>query len=153
MQAVREDLWYDLPVRILFTSLFAALLSVLSSVFAENLTGNIHILGNFVRLTLSHNPDIAFSIGLPYPFKEILIACALLAVLILAFRSKHSTFSSIAFGLIIGGAVANLIDRIPDGVVTDFIAVGGFPVFNIADACITIGAGMLLVESFVHKKD
>ncbi len=131
----------------------AAILSVLSSFLAEKFLVHASVLGGFLRLTLSHNPDIAFSIGLPYPFKEILIACALLAVLVLAFRSKHSALSSLAFGLIIGGAIANLIDRVPDGVVTDFIAVGTFPVFNIADACITVGAGMLLMESLVHKKE
>ena len=136
---------------IVFIAAVSATLSVLVALGAEHLTTSIPLIGDFVLLTLSHNSDIAFSIRLPYPFKEVLITCALLAVLVLAFRSKHSTLSSLAFGLIIGGAVANLIDRIPDGVVTDFIAVGTFPVFNIADACISIGAGILLMESTRKK--
>ena len=41
--------------------------------------------------------------------------------------------SQISFGLIIGGAVANLVDRLPDGLVTDYIAVGTFPVFNVPE--------------------
>ena len=138
-------------MRILTLAIVAALASVLAGIGAESLPHSIPLVGNFARLTLSHNPDIAFGIALPYPLKELLIAGALLAVVFLAFHRHHDTFSSVAFGLIVGGAIANLVDRIPDGIVTDFIAVGTFPIFNLADACITIGAMMLLVESLRKK--
>lgn len=115
-------------------------------------TGTVFLVGRFLRLSLSMNPGIAFSMRLPSPWQEILIVAALIAVGIAAVSSKPERTSSIAFGLIFGGAAANLVDRFMDGAVTDFIAVGVFPVFNIADACISIGVGMLLFEEWMRRR-
>ena len=52
----------------------------------------------------------------------------------------------IALGLQLGGAIGNLIDRLLFGHVTDFIAMGDFPVFNIADASITIGVIIIIID-------
>jgi signal peptidase II len=53
----------------------------------------------------------------------------------------------------LGGAVGNLIDRVLfDGIVTDFIMVGNFPVFNIADSSITIGTAVLLIGVFIQER-
>jgi len=51
----------------------------------------------------------------------------------------------IAIGLMLGGAVGNLIDRIRVGRVTDFVDVGWFPAFNVADSTITIAVAVLLL--------
>ncbi|NSW53587.1 MAG: signal peptidase II [Anaerolineae bacterium] len=51
-----------------------------------------------------------------------------------------------------GGAIGNLIDRIRLGHVTDFFAVGSFPVFNIADACINIGVALMLLSVFLEDR-
>lgn len=51
----------------------------------------------------------------------------------------------IAMGMQLGGALGNLIDRLTIGEVTDFISVGNFAVFNIADSCITVGVAVLLI--------
>lgn len=51
----------------------------------------------------------------------------------------------------LGGAVGNLIDRIRFGYVIDFISVGNFPVFNVADACISIGVGILLLDVLITE--
>jgi signal peptidase II len=51
----------------------------------------------------------------------------------------------IALSLQMGGAIGNLIDRLALGTVTDFVAVGGFPVFNVADSSITVGVAILLI--------
>lgn len=51
----------------------------------------------------------------------------------------------VAISMQLGGALGNLIDRILFGPVTDFISVGRFPVFNIADSSITVGVGLLLL--------
>jgi signal peptidase II len=53
----------------------------------------------------------------------------------------------------IGGAIGNLADRLLHGAVTDFISVGTFPVFNIADAAICIGAGLLILEASIRPKN
>jgi len=52
----------------------------------------------------------------------------------------------------LGGALGNLIDRIVFGPVTDFISVGRFPVFNIADSSITIGVGLLILGLLISER-
>jgi signal peptidase II len=52
----------------------------------------------------------------------------------------------VALSMQLGGAVGNLIDRLNVGHVTDYISIGSFPVFNVADACITIGAALLFFD-------
>ena len=130
-------------------SIVALLLSLLAGYAAENfLVQPIWLIDRQVGLLLSHNPGIAFGIHLPSPPQEIIILLALAAVTVVAMRSTDR-LPLAAFGLIIGGAVANLIDRFMDGVVTDFIRVGTFPVFNLADSCITVGAALLIAEALL----
>lgn len=58
----------------------------------------------------------------------------------------------IALSLQLGGAVGNLLDRLlQDGKVTDFVSVGSFPVFNVADASISLGVAILLLSTFVSR--
>jgi len=59
----------------------------------------------------------------------------------------------IAMGLQLGGALGNLTDRLAIGHVTDFISVGTFPVFNVADAAITMGAALLLLFTWFVDED
>ena len=64
------------------------------------------------------------------------------------FVKKKNTFYSISFGLITGGAVGNLIDRVCLNYVRDFIYLDfapNFPIFNIADSCLCIGAAMMVI--------
>lgn len=63
----------------------------------------------------------------------------------------------IAMSMQLGGATGNLIDRLTIGHVTDFISIGTFPVFNVADACISVGAailflGILIMENNERRK-
>jgi len=59
-----------------------------------------------------------------------------------------------AIGILMGGAIGNLIDRLAMGGVTDFVDVGRWPIFNIADASITVGIFLLIVvTSVAPKKD
>lgn len=58
----------------------------------------------------------------------------------------------LAMALQLGGAVGNLIDRITIGHVTDFIAVGNFPVFNVADSSITVGVFVLILGVWLQEK-
>lgn len=130
----------------------ALVASVLSAWAAEGLGAPMLLIGTFLRLSLTHNPHIAFSIAIPSPLEEIVIGGALIGICVMAYESRRIKMSSVGFGLIIGGAVANIIDRLRDGAVTDFIAVGTFPVFNIADSCITVGALILLFEAWMRHK-
>jgi len=65
---------------------------------------------------------------------------------------ENERFMRIAIGMQMGGALGNLIDRIFYGPVTDFIAVGNFPVFNIADSSITVGVGILMLALWISEK-
>lgn len=138
--------------RLSLTIVLALLVSLGVNQLAELITSPINVVGSFARLSLSHNPNIAFGIPLPYPWKETLIGIALILVVIAAYRSRHDAWASVAFGMIIGGAIANVIDRLADGAVTDYVAIGTFPVFNTADSFITIGAALLFLDALRTKK-
>lgn len=115
------------------------------------LVGRLPILGSFAGLQYAHNPGIAFSVDLGN-YQDAVILGALALICVVAWKSAKTMTSRIGFGLIIGGALGNVIDRIPDGVVTDFFQVSTFPIFNVADSCITVGVVILLLESVLRRK-
>jgi signal peptidase II len=110
------------------------------------------VVGDVVRLTLAYNPGIAFGIPVGGPSRAILgsIAVAILVVLARLYRATPPghVWRALALGLVCGGAVGNLIDRIrsPEGVI-DFIDIGvgdvRFWTFNVADLGVTAGAFLL----------
>lgn len=108
----------------------------------------VPVIGGWAVLRHAENPGIAFGMRIPSPWQELLILGALALVVWMGLRAA-TALSRIAYGLIIGGAVANLVDRFEDGFVTDYFAVGSFPVFNVPDSCITVGVVLLLAESVV----
>jgi len=65
---------------------------------------------------------------------------------------KEGFLIKLAMGLQLGGATGNLIDRLLNNEVTDFISVGTFPVFNIADASISIGVVVLLIGVWIQER-
>jgi signal peptidase II len=101
----------------------------------------------FVSITHVRNTGIAFGI---FPGRlEIVSLLTAVAVgwILLHFAragSRHALFPT-ALGLLVGGSVSNLIDRVRQGYVTDFIDVGPWPTFNLADTFIVAGVAMLLV--------
>lgn len=86
----------------------------------------------------------------------VLVAMALivLAVFWFAFRdaAARSYLVQIAFGGIVGGALGNVVDRFHYGYVVDFINLRWWPVFNVADSCISIGV-VLLVLASLRRQD
>jgi signal peptidase II len=110
----------------------------------------------FVRFTYYENSGTIF--GLFPSATVILTVVSFLAIgfLIYFFRTQRSPglVMRIAIGILLGGAVGNLIDRLFKGEVTDFVDVGRWPIFNIADASITVGIFLLVVvSSFAPDKD
>lgn len=102
-----------------------------------------------VWLRLSFNSGVSFSIGRHWPVVATVVAIVVLVVVIaLAFRARHGP-PQIGFGLLVGGGVGNVLDRLISGhhQVTDYVAVGTFPAFNVADAAITIGFVILLLDA------
>ena len=112
----------------------------------------IDVIGSFVRLTRTSNTGGAF--GLLRGRGNWFIVVSFVAALAIAALSRQIArgrrVERLAFGLILGGAVGNLIDRIRLGAVIDFIDIGGsgyrWPAFNVADSAITIGVTLLAVS-------
>lgn len=117
---------------------------------------------SWFNLTLQHNTGAAFSFLSDaggwqrwfFTVVAVVISAALVAWLSLAERGQWLLALSLA--LILGGALGNLWDRLSLGYVVDFISVhyGGwyFPAFNIADSAITVGAGCMLLDSFLAAR-
>lgn len=136
---------------LLTSAILSGLLGVLAAVFVDVfLSRRIAVLGTFAGLERSVNEGVAFGWHLG-AIQPLLIAVALILIAWLAVKTAKTMTMQVGFGLIIGGGVANIIDRLRDGLVTDFIQVGSFPVFNLADSCITVGAVVLLLE-YLRKR-
>lgn len=145
----------------LLTAVLACIAGLSAAAAAEIwLKQHIPLLGSGIGLTLSHNAGIAFGLHLGSA-QHVLIMTALVAVTILALRTvrSHATLphagtrlSAVGYGLIVGGAFSNILDRLHDGVVTDFIQIGTFPVFNVADSCITVGVMLVLAGAHMHTR-
>lgn len=105
-----------------------------------------HLVGP-LWLRLSANSGVSFSIGQHWPLVAgILEGVALLAVAVAALFVRPGAPAA-GFGLLVGGGAANLIERLVSSAheVTDFVSVGSFPTFNLADASVTVGFLLLLV--------
>ena len=114
------------------------------------------------QLTLVWNPGVSFGLlrADSGAGRWILVVFALAIVAALGVWARRVTrpLTALSLGLILGGALGNnLIDRVRFGAVADFLdfhGLGFFPwVFNVADSAITIGVGLLLLDSFLHPKD
>ncbi|MFP1809226.1 signal peptidase II [Lonsdalea quercina] len=112
----------------------------------------------FFNLTYAHNPGAAFSFladkdGWQRWFFAVIALAITAALLVLMYRSSASQrLNNIAYAMIIGGAVGNLTDRLVHGYVIDFVDFyindWHYPIFNIADAGICIGALLIVLEGF-----
>lgn len=107
------------------------------------------VLGDVLRFTLAYNPGAAFGLSLGPASRVTFILLTIVALVALAFMYRstpaHQRVQVAALGLVAGGAIGNLLDRLRgSGGVVDFIDVGigatRFWTFNLADAGITIGA-------------
>lgn len=122
------------------------------------------VIPNFFYLVHSENPGIAFSFfasGAPW-VRYALIAVSLVIIAVIAWllvASRHlSSLNAAGLALILGGAAGNLTDRIVHGSVTDFLEFWfgsyRYPAFNVADAAITIGAILVILDVlFARQKE
>lgn len=122
---------------------------VVSTLGPETMTNFIPVLGDTVRIAYSHNTGVAFSLFQGHP--EFLTVVALLiisgAIYFYATQLPNGRpMIQVIMGLIMGGAFGNLIDRVRLGYVVDFISVGWFPIFNLADSAISVGAALLMLQ-------
>jgi signal peptidase II len=102
-------------------------------------------------LTLAHNRGVAFGLAGGAGVKLVLLTAATLAVIGFLFsRDPGKPGMWVAVGLLAGGAIGNLADRVRADAVTDFIAVGAWPAFNLADVSITLG---VLLLAFLYLRE
>ncbi|MGV0393194.1 signal peptidase II [Corynebacterium riegelii] len=117
----------------------------------------VNIIGDWFRFYLLFNPGAAFSMGENMTWLFTAIQLVFVVGALLYAPKLTNTWEAAGIGLIAGGALGNLCDRLfrePGfwfGHVVDYISVGSFAVFNIADACITVGVVVFVVAMFVTE--
>lgn len=116
--------------------------------------GPVSLIDGFLQFRLFKNPGSAFSLFQGGGAVIALIAIAAVAVIVVIARQLPGTLEGVAIGLVLGGAVGNLLDRMfrgdgfLDGKVIDFVDFDFFPAFNVADSAITIGAILAVLLAF-----
>jgi len=120
--------------------------------------GQVAIVGDTVDFRLARNTGIAFSLfGAFTPFLA-LIALAVAFFLVRAVRSADEALTVVGLSFVLGGALGNLGDRIfrsPGflrGAVVDFVHLGAWPTFNVADSAITVGAVLLVIDALRPRR-
>ncbi|PRQ11178.1 signal peptidase II [Corynebacterium sp. 13CS0277] len=114
------------------------------------------IVGEIARLYLTFNSGAAFSFGRDHTWVFTLIQAAFVLGAAIAAPRITTRGTAVGTALIAGGAAGNLIDRLfrapgfPVGHVVDFISIGHFAIFNLADAAITCGASLIVVLVFLQ---
>lgn len=110
------------------------------------------VIPHVLWLTYVQNQHGAFGLFGSHPLVLAALASVVLVSFFLWYRQERGGFSThLAFALILGGAIGNIVDRIRMGYVVDFFDLRWFPVFNVADSCITIGVFLLLVRMLRHE--
>jgi signal peptidase II len=111
---------------------------------------------SFVSIRYTQNDGVAFSMLEGHRSALIVLQlCLVIAILIVMFflcRKNAKPLLVTAFSLMLGGGIGNLVDRIIFGKVTDFFSVGSFPVFNIADTCLTTGCILMLIFMLLYDR-
>lgn len=112
------------------------------------------VVGSLLRFTLVFNPGAAFGVGTSFTVAlSIFALVAMAACLIVGLLKVRTVFHAVLLGLLMAGISGNLHDRLlrPPGVlqghVVDFIQLPYFAIFNVADICITVAAGLLILSS------
>lgn len=115
-------------------------------------------LTSWFDLTLAHNTGAAFSFlagaggWQRWFFTAVAAAVSVVLIVWLSRLSRHRVPLAVALGLVLGGGLGNLYDRVALGYVVDFISIHYqqwyWPAFNIADSAITVGAVVLVLDSF-----
>lgn len=145
---------------ILFTALAVLVVDQITKYFARVYLAGVvthPVINGIFHLTLVYNTGAAFGFlkGASYFFMAVSMACIVLIFVLLSGKTRlaeilalniHQKLVRISLGLILGGAVGNLVDRLRYSAVVDFLDFRIWPVFNAADSAITIGALLILFE-------
>lgn len=145
--------------RIILISILTLIIDILTKQLVINFMiehQSISLIKDFFSITYAKNTGVAFSF-LEGNVPLIIIITSIIILLILKYikETVQNKYEIICYGLIIGGSIGNLIDRITYGYVIDFLDFNlfgyPFPIFNIADTAIVIGIFSLIILSFIEE--
>ena len=122
-----------------------------------SLNESVKLINNFLYLNYINNTGASFSILTNKKYLLIVLSFIAIIIIIRYINTfKNTIFNRIGLGLLLGGILGNLSDRILFGYVKDFISLYifgySFPVFNIADICIVVGV-IILIISILRGED
>jgi len=116
---------------------------------------SIPVIENVFHITYFRNSGAAFGIlqgqTTLLTVLPIILIAAILFFLTAKTRENHFLLP-LSLALICSGGIGNLIDRLRFGAVVDFLDFRVFPIFNVADSCVVIGCGLLIIYMFVFEK-
>jgi len=129
--------------------------------FAGSPLGAHEAIAPFFNLVLTFNRGISFGLfNTPGGMNVLLfplLAAVIVTLLILWLRRVESPFLAVAIGLVIGGAVGNVIDRVRLGAVVDFldfyVGTWHWPAFNVADSAICLGVAAMLLDGLLLRRE
>jgi signal peptidase II len=127
---------------------------VLKNIALGEMVYPIPAFSSFFRFIHWYNTGVAFGMfqGMNDVFKVLAVIVSLVIIYFYPRIPENEWPLKIAMGMQLAGAMGNLIDRIVVGYVVDFISVGNFPVFNIADASITMGVAVLIIGMWIQER-
>lgn len=118
----------------------------------------VPLLGDRIGWQLVENPGAAFGLRAP-TWVFLVVAVLVVTIVVRSLPHTPSLLQASAYGLLLAGALGNIIDRITraeegflSGRVVDFVAWGGFPRFNLADAWITVGFALLVIALLLEDR-
>ena len=116
---------------------------------------SIPVIDNIFHITYILNPGAAFGMLEHKRWIFIIVALVIMAATIYCYRwiKQESSLIRCGSGLLLGSAAGNLLDRIQTGLVVDFLDFRVWPVFNIADIGICVGAGMLMFSVWRRRNE
>ena len=117
----------------------------------------VELIPGVLELRFTTNPGGAFGIFGDLSWLFVLISVVVVGAIVFASRNLPSTISAVGLGLVLGGAIGNLTDRLLrgpalGGEVVDFIDLHVWPVFNLADTGIVVGAALLLLSGLRRER-
>ncbi len=139
-----------MPPKVLFITMSMDLLILdqISKIYLDmKLNEPLLLISDFLKIQVSHNPGMAFGITFPYAIQlllNILFFCLIIYYLYKTLNFSRK-LSAVSIALVFSGALGNIVDRIRLGYVIDFISIGNFPIFNLADVYITIAVFILIL--------
>lgn len=148
--------------KILYITVIIFIIDLFIKTLAFNYLTNVNIIPGFFSLVYAKNEGAAFSILWGNRWVIILVTILILGFLIYTILKErkylkgHILFYDIIYGLLFGGILGNLFDRVVRGYVIDYISLNffgySFPIFNVADIAITFGVILMVIYILFFEK-